>query len=325
MKVRSAVDTARTDRSPVLRLLFRAAVVLGGAVTATAIGWLISSATAAADTPPVNSPSVLGVALDSVGVPARFGELPTPHRMPETPAPSAPAALHLPGTGGVTCVTGGPSVTLTGAGVVPPEVSVSVDRIDFGNIPVAQRAEKTIFVLNGTSAAVPLTPSAFTGGGPGDFSHAGGSCGSSLPAGQSCTIIVRFAPTALRVEVAVPGVALQDRKRLGRQDALVREPDVRLRVADRAHSGNHRGNRRVREAESDCRRGQVAAAEFALERTNVLDDLLLMVAAEIVFAEVARRKRRALVDFPGQRPLVERDARNHADAALPAGATSPAR
>jgi hypothetical protein len=78
-------------------------VVLGGAVAATAVGWLISSAAAAADTLPVHPPSVVGTALDSVGLPAESNA--APHEVPALPAPPAPAALPLPGADGVRGVT----------------------------------------------------------------------------------------------------------------------------------------------------------------------------------------------------------------------------
>lgn len=46
------MDRARTDRGRVSRLVARILFVLGGAIVATAVGWLISSATASADTLP---------------------------------------------------------------------------------------------------------------------------------------------------------------------------------------------------------------------------------------------------------------------------------
>jgi len=74
--VSSTVGRARTDRGRVSRLVTRTLLVLGGTVAATAIGWLISSATASADTlpglavPGTHAPvtTVTGV-LDGVGVP----------------------------------------------------------------------------------------------------------------------------------------------------------------------------------------------------------------------------------------------------------------
>jgi hypothetical protein len=70
-KVRSVVDTARTDRDT-SRLLCRVLVVVGGAVVATVAAWLISSATASADPlPPPADPvaAVVGHTLGAVGVP----------------------------------------------------------------------------------------------------------------------------------------------------------------------------------------------------------------------------------------------------------------
>lgn len=91
------MDTARTDRSRLLRPLFRVLIVLGGAVAATAVGWLISSATAGADTLPAAPPPVLGAALGSVGTPTES----------TVPASATTAALALPdGVRGVTRALG---------------------------------------------------------------------------------------------------------------------------------------------------------------------------------------------------------------------------
>jgi len=79
--VSSTVGRARTDRGRVSRLVTRTLLVLGGTVAATAVGWLISSATASADTlpdlavpgthadPAPVSTTVTGM-LDAVRVPA---------------------------------------------------------------------------------------------------------------------------------------------------------------------------------------------------------------------------------------------------------------
>ncbi len=93
----STVDTARTSRGLVPRLLSRALLVLSGAVLATVAGWLISSAAASADTlptiPAVPTPvtSVLRTADHAVA------EVLTSH--PRSAAPLA-HALPLPGTPG---------------------------------------------------------------------------------------------------------------------------------------------------------------------------------------------------------------------------------
>lgn len=86
-KVRSVVDTARTDRNT-SRLLCRVLVVVGGAVVTTVAAWLISSASASADTlaqPTDPVTTVVGHTLSAVGV-------------PETVAtPTVPVALrHAP-------------------------------------------------------------------------------------------------------------------------------------------------------------------------------------------------------------------------------------
>lgn len=100
------MDTATTGRGWLPRLLSRVLFVLGGAVAVTAVGWLLSSATASADTLPVTPPpavgaSVLGSASDAltaVGVPPGSGDMPA--------VPTAPSALPLPGADGVRNVAG---------------------------------------------------------------------------------------------------------------------------------------------------------------------------------------------------------------------------
>jgi hypothetical protein len=88
-----------------LRLLSRVLVVLGGTITLGAIGWLCSSATAAADTVPVTPPSVVGVVLDSVGMPARSATVPAVATPPAAPTSGTSSSLPLPGADGVHGVT----------------------------------------------------------------------------------------------------------------------------------------------------------------------------------------------------------------------------
>jgi hypothetical protein len=85
-KVRSVVDTARTDRDA-SRLLCRVLVVVGGAVVATVAAWLISSATASADPlpQPADPVAVVGHPLGAVGVPETVATPTVPVELRHTP------------------------------------------------------------------------------------------------------------------------------------------------------------------------------------------------------------------------------------------------
>jgi hypothetical protein len=78
--------------------------------------------------------------------------------------------------------------------------SVSPNTLTFGNVRLgltgAAVPTQTLTLTAPTNTAnTPLTGIALAGIPASGFSRAGGTCGVSLPAGQSCTIIVQFAPT----------------------------------------------------------------------------------------------------------------------------------
>ncbi|HEY3608938.1 MAG TPA: hypothetical protein VGL06_15660 [Pseudonocardiaceae bacterium] len=92
----STVDRTRTGTGRITRLLTRVLFVLGGTVAATALGWLISSATAsAASLPDLNVPGthagpvapVTGL-LDRITLPA--GPVPTVPNLPAGPTSAVP-------------------------------------------------------------------------------------------------------------------------------------------------------------------------------------------------------------------------------------------
>ncbi|HVV22323.1 MAG TPA: hypothetical protein VHF06_23010 [Pseudonocardiaceae bacterium] len=103
----------RTRRGLMPRLLSRVLFVLGGAVAATVIGWLLSTATASAGTLPVTPPPSVGTAVlhstsDALGSVAP---------QPKTTVPPASAPLPtLGGTDGVRDVTGALSRAVTQLG-----------------------------------------------------------------------------------------------------------------------------------------------------------------------------------------------------------------
>src|SRR6185369_12251157 len=65
---------------------------------------------------------------------------------------------------------------------------------DFGQVAVGQSADTTITVDNPTANALAINPSV-GGNNPGEFARAGGTCGPSVPARGSCTLVYRFSPT----------------------------------------------------------------------------------------------------------------------------------
>ena len=93
---------------------------------------------------------------------------------------------------------------LTGTGVAPATITITeTDPYDFGN--VTQNASTTYtFTLNNTGAVSAtamggsglLAPWSFAGG---SYPGTAGTCGVTLAAAGSCTIVVQFAPTALGV------------------------------------------------------------------------------------------------------------------------------
>jgi hypothetical protein len=71
-------------------------------------------------------------------------------------------------------------------------ISISPTALGFGSVATgATSAAQTVTVTNSGSAAAPVTGVSITG----DFSQSN-TCGSSIAAGSSCTVTVRFAPSA---------------------------------------------------------------------------------------------------------------------------------
>jgi hypothetical protein len=73
------------------------------------------------------------------------------------------------------------------------DVALSPSTFDFGQVAVGQSADTTITVDNPTANALAISPSV-GGNNPGEFARAGGTCGPSVPARGSCTLVYRFSP-----------------------------------------------------------------------------------------------------------------------------------
>jgi hypothetical protein len=100
--------------------------------------------------------------------------------------------------------TGSPQkVRLTGTGTV---ITFSPIGVNFGNQKVGTTsAAAPITMRNVGSSSVSITQVAIAGANPGDFTQTN-DCGSSVPAHGSCTISVKFKPTALGSRLAAVSV-----------------------------------------------------------------------------------------------------------------------
>lgn len=87
----------------------------------------------------------------------------------------------------VTSVT----VTESAAATPQPAAKFASSRVDFGAIKLGSSSEQAITLSNPGKAALPLSPATLTVSG--DYAYRS-DCGSSLAAGQSCTLTVAFAP-----------------------------------------------------------------------------------------------------------------------------------
>jgi len=97
-------------------------------------------------------------------------------------APNTPQTIPLSGTGGSTSTSG-------------PAVGLSPSSLSFGNQAVGTTSTVQFVTLTNTGNATLTFSGSF--GISGNFAFAGlGTCGSSVAAGASCTISVKFTPTA---------------------------------------------------------------------------------------------------------------------------------
>lgn len=92
-------------------------------------------------------------------------------------------------------------VALAGESTLPPKARVAVrpSSIDFGSLPIGGRSEiETVTLTNVGNASLDLTGARIAGAHPDDFRVVPGSCAglSFLAAGATCTIGVRFTPSA---------------------------------------------------------------------------------------------------------------------------------
>ncbi len=124
----------------------------------------------------------------------------------------APTALG-PRSGTLAIATNGgsPSVPLSGTGTtgtVAPELAASATTVAFGTVTLGGTSTQTVTLRNAGGGTLAL--GAFTPGGanPSDFARSG-TCatGTSLAAGQTCTVVLQFTPTQAGARSATIGVA----------------------------------------------------------------------------------------------------------------------
>jgi hypothetical protein len=96
-------------------------------------------------------------------------------------------------------------VALTGTGT---QISLSPVSLNFGAVAVSTTsAAKSIAVTNVGSTTVTFSGFSIAGTNPGDYQISGNACGGSLAGGGTCTLSVRFKPTATGTRKAILRVA----------------------------------------------------------------------------------------------------------------------
>ncbi len=194
-------------------------VTVGGVPASTLdFGNVNTGTTSATRTVVLTNTSTVGLTINNIQVEASpvFASVaaPAPRCAAGTLAPGAACNINVrfsPGattglmTGSITITDNAvPSpqiVTLSGTGVVQlPVAQVAPAAVDFGNVVVGSTFDIPVTLTNTGTGATPMSIAniAVAGGG---FSRVGAAnavapnCGTSLAAGVSCNITVRFAPT----------------------------------------------------------------------------------------------------------------------------------
>jgi hypothetical protein len=84
-------------------------------------------------------------------------------------------------------------VKLSGTGLLPRHLSLAPATLNFSGYTIGDNPSQTVTVTNTSSASVGIARIAMSG----DPSFVrGNACGSSLPAGATCTVTVTFSPTS---------------------------------------------------------------------------------------------------------------------------------
>jgi sugar lactone lactonase YvrE len=101
------------------------------------------------------------------------------------------------------------SASLTGAGIsaAAPVASITTP-VAFGNQTInTTSAAQTLILSNTGNAALTITGITIGGANPTFFTHSGGTCGTSLAASSTCTILVTFTPATVTTYSATVSIA----------------------------------------------------------------------------------------------------------------------
>jgi hypothetical protein len=92
---------------------------------------------------------------------------------------------------------GSPQTVMLTATVINPQAALSTTSLSFGNQKTGTPSAAKMVTLKNTGATtLAINSITVTGGNAGDFSRSATTCGSSLTAGNSCTISITFTPSA---------------------------------------------------------------------------------------------------------------------------------
>jgi hypothetical protein len=94
------------------------------------------------------------------------------------------------------------SVSLTGTGILPVTLTPTAEKFPATKVGVTSAA-KTVTIKNNLPTFFTLSGTSFTGANPGDFAQSGTTCGGTLGAGLTCTVSIKFTPTAKGSRVAI--------------------------------------------------------------------------------------------------------------------------
>ena len=107
-----------------------------------------------------------------------------------TPIASESATFSVAYTG----ATGSPAtISLSGTSGGAPIIGLAPASYNFGTVAVGSNSTTTVVATNTGTTSASITSITFTGANPGDFSQTN-TCGGTLGAGNSCNILIQFAP-----------------------------------------------------------------------------------------------------------------------------------
>lgn len=163
-------------------------------------GSIVVGVTSAVRTFTISNPALLPVSLSAFSVTAPFNLVSTTCTTSLPAGGSCTANVTFaptatgPASGTIGNATGnGPvSASLAGTGAPVPPATIAPTAFEFGPVLVGTSSAATTFTV-GNPGPLPMALSAFAVTPP--FALVATTCGSSLPAGSSCTASVSFAPT----------------------------------------------------------------------------------------------------------------------------------